>query len=206
MRDLSRTVVIISNGNHGGFKHPRQTTLDLYSQLHPAPTVFQTNKYLKGGVGGNVADEFIADPESSGTEGTILISVNPAAENYTVSFGSTSHSFKVKALPISIVIERLLPNPVGEDTLLEEVSLRNKGTQAVSLAGWTLTDRAGGTWNLSGHGAIQVGQSITVTRNGMSMSLNNAGDVIQLLDAAQAERDRFEYTSSVEGVSIPTGH
>ena len=37
-----------------------------------------------------------------------------------------------------IVISSLLPNPVGDDQQLETVTLRNKGTARVSLAGWTL--------------------------------------------------------------------
>lgn len=65
MEALSPTVIVISNGNHGGHKHPRQVTMDTYAALTPKPTVFQTNKYLKGGEGGNVeSDAFIADPES----------------------------------------------------------------------------------------------------------------------------------------------
>ena len=38
------------------------------------------------------------------------------------------------------------------------------------------------------------------------MTLNNGGDAISLIDAAEVVRDRFEYSASSEGVSIPTGH
>src|SRR5688572_23816640 len=37
MQELSPSVVVISNGNHGTFKHPRQVTLDTYMALTPAP-------------------------------------------------------------------------------------------------------------------------------------------------------------------------
>jgi len=75
-----------------------------------------------------------------------------------------------------VVIESLLPNPAGDDAQLEEVTLKNKGTALVSLAGWTLKDRSNLAWQLSGN--IGAGQSKTFRRNGMAMTLNNNGDEI----------------------------
>ena len=80
----------------------------------------------------------------------------------------------------------------------------NKGSAPVSLVGWTLQDRSGATWNLTG--SIAPGQSRTFRREGQAMSLNNAGDEVVLLDAARMERDRFAYAMSVEGSGIVTGH
>jgi hypothetical protein len=40
----------------------------------------------------------------------------------------------------------------------------------------------------------------------MSMSLNNGGDETALVDAGNVVRDRFEYTTSTEGVVIQTEH
>ncbi len=209
MQDLSPTAIIISNGNHGGFRHPRQHTLDTYAGLIPSPTVFQTNKYLKGGTGGNVPDNFIADLESTDTDGTILLSVNQTAGNYTVSYRTQSHSFQIKnrdGSATTVVIESLLPNPVGSDRELEEVTLRNNGSSAVSMAGWRLQDESGRVWPLVSLGTLAAGQSATIRRNGMPMSLNNPGDEIVLLDANDSERDRFRYTGSTQGTVIQTGH
>ena len=210
MEDLAPRVIIISNGNHGVYKHPRRATLDLYASLSGPPTVFQTNKYLKGGAGGNVPDAFIADPESTDSDGTILVTVDAAAGTYAVSYGSsTSHTFSTKggsASGTTVVIESSLPNPVGPDEQLEEVTLKNKGTGAISLSGWTLRDRSGRTWTLTGLGTLAPGNSRTIRRNGMAMSLNNAGDEIELLDPGNGVHDKFEYTSSAEGIVIQTGH
>ncbi len=206
MRDLEPRVIIVSNGNHGGFMHPRQVTLDLYASLPGPPTVFQTNKYLKGGEGGNVPDAFIADLDPSGDEGTILMTVDGSG-SYTVTYGSAaSHTFQVNAAPISVVIESLLPNPVGNDRQLEQVTIRNKGSSAVTLAGWTLEDRSGKTWSLTDLGTLAAGESNTIRRDGMRMSLNNSGDEIVLLDAGNVVRDSFQYASSSEGAVITTGH
>lgn len=210
MEDLRPTVVVISNGNHGGYEHPRQSTLNLYSGLNPPPTVFQTNKYLKGGAGGNVADEFIADLESTDSNGTILIEVNSATNNYTITYRDKTHTFQINnrgaGSGSTVVIESLLPNPVGSDRDLEEVTLGNRGAAAVSMAGWILQDESGRIWPLVSVGAIQPQSSATIWRNGMPMSLNNNGDEIVLIDPSNQIRDRFEYTGSQEGVLIQTGH
>ena len=89
---LDPEVVIVSNGNHGGFRHPRKTTLDnIESALDNEVTIYQTNKLIKLGIGGgNVLDEFIADLDPAGDEGTILVTVGQ--DSYEVKFldrGST---------------------------------------------------------------------------------------------------------------------
>ena len=78
----------------------------------------------------------------------------------------------------------LLPNPLGNDTRNEEVSLKNVGSQAVTMTGWKLRDLAGRTWNLDSLGPLQPGQEKTIKRNGQPMALDNRGDTIDLLDAA----------------------
>jgi len=45
MGDLKPSVIVISNGAHGGFKHSRKIVLDHYDAMSPPPKVFQTNKY-----------------------------------------------------------------------------------------------------------------------------------------------------------------
>lgn len=102
------------------------------------------------------------------------------------------------------MIQSLLPNPAGDDEQLEEVVLRNTGTAPVSLAGWTLRDRSGLLWTLTG--SLAAGQSQTFLRGGQPMSLNNAGDEIILLDNTGTERDRFAYTTSTESTRITTTH
>ena len=206
-------VIIVSNGNNVQYHHPRQSTLTSYAQLPGPPAVFQTNKCLRGPPCGNVADAFIADPQTSDQDGTILLTADSAAHTYTVAFESgVSRTFPFRNTAGGgntggaggVVIESLLPNPVGDDAQLEEVSLKNKGTASVSLAGWTLQDRSNLVWQLSG--SISAGQSKTFRRNGMAMTLNNNGDEITLADAEHAARDRFSYTSSTEGITIQTNH
>ena len=164
---------------------------------------------MKGGAGGNVADEFIADLESEDTDGTILITVDGTAGNYTVSYRDTSVTFPMDVTAsavVAVVIESLLPNPVGSDRKLEEVTLRNDSVSSVSMAGWVLQDESNKIWALVSLGTINPGQSATIQRNGMPMSLNNSRDEIRLLDDTGQVRDQFRYTGSKQGLVIQTGH
>jgi hypothetical protein len=132
--------------------------------------------------------------------------------HFTVSFRDESYDFAIKPRGTttatgSLVIESLLPDPtdaVGPDTTFEEVTLKNKGTTTLSLTGWLLRDKSNLTWTLTG--SVNAGESITIRRNGMPMSLNNNGDVITLVGPGNQSQDAFTYTSSQPGVVIQTGH
>ncbi|MGD2063759.1 MAG: lamin tail domain-containing protein, partial [Nitrospirota bacterium] len=92
------------------------------------------------------------------------------------------------------------------DRINETVTLRNGGATAIDLDGWFLRDAGGRVWTLASLGNLAPGQSATIQRNGMPMSLNNTGDTIVLLDAANQEQDRFEYSATQPGALIETGH
>jgi competence protein ComEC len=211
MEDLSPTLVVISNGNDSGYQHPSQSVLDRYAALDDPPVVLQTNKYTSGGAGGNVADAFIADVEQPGDEGTILLTVHECAGSYEVSYRDTSMTFSVKnrfAPAHDVVIESLLPNPVGGSSverLQEAITLRNDATADITLTEWTLTDTQGRAWTLS-EVTVPAGGSATVERRGMPMNMNNNGDRIYLRDSNDDVIDEFAYDEADEGDVIETGH
>ena len=60
----------------------------------------------------------------------------------------------------SVRLALLLPNPPGDESQNEEATLANDGTQAVSLTGWTLRDRAGKRWASWARGARRGGLHI----------------------------------------------
>ena len=213
MEDLTPSVVVISNGNNNSYYHPRQISLDTYSRLTPTPIVLQTNKYLGGRPGaGNVNDQFIADLDADGDDGTILIDVNLNQNQYTVSYRNQSHDFTIKnrgsilVQPRQVVIERLLPNPVGSDTDLESITIANRTGSSILLSGWMLRDASGRVWALDGSGSIPANQALRIVRNGMPMSLNNEGDLIQLIGPDNTIIDEFQYVGSLEGIEIMTNH
>ena len=209
IQDMVPTVVIISNGNNATYEHPRQHTLNQLATLDPQPTVFQTNKYLKGGAGGNVPDVRIADPQTVDQDGTILVTVTLATGEFVLTYPDTERRFSIKArggtAPGSIVIESLLPNPVGDENVLEEVTIRNAGGTTVTLAGWMLRDAHGHALSLDSLGQIAPGQSLTIRRNGAAMSQNNTGDTITVFGPSNQPGDSFTYSTTTEGVRIVTG-
>ncbi len=95
------------------------------------------------------------------------------------------------------MIASLLPNPVGDERQNEAVTLRNDGTTAVSLNGWTLRDAANRTWAL--FGTLQAGDERMFTRDGQPMALNNDGDTVELVDAGANVVDSIRYESAPEG-------
>jgi hypothetical protein len=84
----------------------------------------------------------------------------------------------------TIRIVELLPNPSGRDEENESVTLKNVGTDPVSLNAWLLRDLSGAMWTLNAAGILNGGQEKTVKRNFQPMSLNNEGDTVQLLNPA----------------------
>lgn len=203
--DMLPTLVVISNGNTIKYKHPRQATLNNLASLIPAPTVIQTNKYLQGGEGGNVADEFIADLVPAGQDGDIVLTVN-ADGSYSANYRGITRSFQSKprsATPAPTVsIVSLLPNPAGEDRDLEDAELRNNSAATVNLTGWFLRDKSGRVWALASLGQIAAGSTATIRRGGMAMSLDNGGDEVELLNNLGAIVDHLTYGATAEGARV----
>ena len=210
LSDLRPSVVIISNGSNKKFRHPRASTLTRMRSLTPPPAIFQLNKYLgTGDDGGNVAAAFIADPQTVEDDGTILVTVDQNAGSFTVSYGTTTRSFNVKA-PVSggrVVIIKLLPDPTAEpDRIAERATLRNTGATGVDLNDWFLRGSNGRVWSLSSLAVLGAGESATIRRNAMAMSLDNTGGSVALVDAAGQVVDSVSYPPSQPGVEIVTGH
>jgi beta-lactamase superfamily II metal-dependent hydrolase len=210
LADMKPAVVIISNGDHGGFRHPRASTLGRMGALVPPPAIFQTNRYLHSGDdGGNVPSAFIADPQTVDADGTILVTVRAAADSYSVSFGATRHAFAVKTSGAlgQAEIARILPDPTdGPDRQREAVTIRNGGSTPVNLANWLLRDLAGGVWRLNGQGPLGAGQETTIRRSGMAMSLDNDGDTVELLDPTGQLVDAMTYLQTQPGVEVEHEH
>jgi beta-lactamase superfamily II metal-dependent hydrolase len=213
MQDIVPTVVVISNGNHNGHAHPNHVTLDAYSEIVPEPSVFQTNKFLgTKPSGGNVSDDFIADLDAVGDEGTVTIVVDPGQGNYTLAYRDEVKNFSIKQRGQpkvqlnGMIIEKLMVDPAGADATHEYVVIKNKTISTVILSGWTLRDASGRIWILDSSDQLPANQSLKVQRNSMPMTLNNDGDIITLLNAENVTIDEFQYVGSVEGVEIVTGH
>jgi len=97
----------------------------------------------------------------------------------------------------SVLIASLLPNPTGNESQDEAVTVRNTGSGPVSLEGWRVRDVANRTWML--FGTLDPGDEQTFTRNGQPMALNNGGDTVELLDPANNVVDSVTYGRTTDG-------
>jgi competence protein ComEC len=204
MDKITPSLIVISNGNHGGHKHPKQSTLDRYAAMTPKPTVLQVNEYTKGGIGGNVHRDFIADLAPDGNDGSIVLRTDIANGKYNVTYSDKTIEFDIKSngvVPTGLKIKSLMPNPEGSDRLNETVTLENTSNQLISLHNITLKDASDKIWIVEGD--ITAGTEKIIQRNGMPMSLNNSGDTIELIGPDGVVIDTMTYSSSTEGVSVP---
>jgi len=105
-------------------------------------------------------------------------------------------------IPLSprVRIVSLLPNPAGDERQGEEITLRNAGSSAVNVTGWTVRDMAGKTWSLTSLGTLGAGAQRTLRRNNQPMSMNNGGDTILLVDTGGAVVQSVTYPPISEGV------
>lgn len=136
-----------------------------------------------------------------------------AAGSYTVTVTVTdgseeadaTHALTITApsYPDTIVINELLPDPVGSDTTGEFIELKNTGSTAVELAGWQLDDAAGGSTPFTiTAGTLGVGAIRSLSRPETKLALNNGGDTVRVLDPTGAVKASFSYTTTVpEGQS-----
>ncbi|WP_043627634.1 lamin tail domain-containing protein [Nonomuraea candida] len=89
-----------------------------------------------------------------------------------------------------LLIVAALPDPAGADLGRESVTLLNLTPAAIDLAGWALTDAAGGRRELTG--TIEGGAALRVTLDG-AVRLGNRGDTIILVDPQGGSADRVTY-------------
>ena len=90
-------------------------------------------------------------------------------------------------------IIQLLPNPVGDDTGHETVTLKNYG-DTVSLADWRLVDKSGNEFDLEG--SLASGEQREITLPAGSLPLNNNGDEITLFSDDGVQQDHVAYSAA----------
>ena len=125
-----------------------------------------------------------------------------ATDHFPVVVRLRTGEDKVPPPAVNVKIKSLLPNPAGNESQNEEVTLINLGTQSVSLSGWKLRDLKGKTWTLSSLGMLSSNEQKTIKRSGQEMALNNDGDTVDLIDPNGKVVHTVTYARAEEGEII----
>lgn len=98
-----------------------------------------------------------------------------------------------------LIINEILPNPVGVDTDNEYIEIKNLTDKIIDLSGWKIGDNAR-KYKLSSY--IQPGEILYYLRSETKIALNNSGyEKVVLLAPNSEVIDMIEYTSTKEGYS-----
>jgi hypothetical protein len=103
-----------------------------------------------------------------------------------------------------VVINEILPNPLGSDNNNERVELYNAGLATVNVSGWYINDTVGNkryitSYIVSGNVNMTPGSFLVVGITGTI--LNNDGDTVFLFNSTDVQKDSVAYETSVEGKS-----
>lgn len=104
----------------------------------------------------------------------------------------------------AIIINEILPNPVGSDTANEFIELRNTSDTAVDISGWQLDDAAGGStpYTIPSGTTVPANSIVVWYRSETKLALNNDADSARLLDPAGATKASATYAKALaEGYS-----
>lgn len=99
-------------------------------------------------------------------------------------------------------ITRLLPNPSGPDMEDEAITIENFASESVDMTLWSVRDAAGKSWTLRELGILGSGERKEIKRHGQTMSLNNTGDTISLVDQNGAEVHTVTYALALDGEPV----
>lgn len=127
---------------------------------------------------------------------------------FILLFFTSLFIFSLSEVKAQVVINEVLPNPVGDDTGNEWLELYNAGSATVDVSGYKLKDASDHIQEITS-GSISAGGWLQIFSQG-SFSLNNTGvETVSLYNSVSSDPiNIFQYTDSTEGKSwgrIPDG-
>lgn len=101
-----------------------------------------------------------------------------------------------------VVINEVLPNPLGSDGSNERVELYNAGSTSVNVSGWYINDTINNSRDIESYiesGSVEMapGSFLVVSM----WRLDNPGDTVFLFNGTGVQKDSVTYDTSVEGKS-----
>lgn len=102
----------------------------------------------------------------------------------------------------TVIISEILPNPSGTDNGNEWIEIHNKTANAISLAGWRITNVSGKTFLFPSGSNIPASGYIILTDQQTKISLKNSADQIEILDPMGQIQNTISYEDAPENTSF----
>lgn len=213
-------LVVFDRGDHGHVPQSLVSTTGFLSLNNAGDTVVLADpagaimdrvdyQWSVSGVSWNRAEDFSEDAP-------FVLHVDVVGAGAATSPGTRVGGEDFTHVPtpeFQVVLNEVLPNPVGTDRGQEYVEIVNLGPDEADLSGFVLSDRTGerhdfrGTVLAPGEALVLFDQGDhsgvpgwdTTTTGGLS--LNNAGDTLTLRDDTDGIHDQITWPDSVEGVA-----
>ncbi len=166
----------------------------------------KNGKIITSIIWGNPKRVFLNAPKVANPSKCEIIVWDEIAQNYKLERQSRVECEIVPYNGEKLIINEVLPNPVGKDEKAEFIELYNPNNFSVSLRGWELLDGAKNSkpYKFAQNEEIGAKGYLVVYRAQFGFALNNSGGervVLRAPDAAVV--DEIQYTQSVsEGVSL----
>ena len=118
---------------------------------------------------------------------------------FLFAFASTVQA----AIPLDVVINEILPAPVGSDIEEEWIEIFNPNDFEVNLSGWKIQDTIGKTkiYTFPKETKISAKGFLVLKRPITKITLNNDGDGLKLTDADGKTIDEISYQKAEKGKS-----
>lgn len=151
--------------------------------------------------------EVIVEQQASSTaEVEVITQTNDQVEVVTQSNSQDAAQNSPQSMPIKVIINELLPNPIGSDETGEFIELYNPNSLIVNLDGWQLQDQSPMVFTID-EGRVTstliFPQSyLTIYRPQSKLVLNNSGsDGARLYNPLGELVDEVNYSEAEEGQS-----
>ncbi len=104
-----------------------------------------------------------------------------------------------------VVLNELLPNPVGDDTAGEWIELKNQGSEKTNLLNYNVENSGQKSYSFADNLWLEAGQLFLLSRSESKLVLNNQADTLRLFDGLGVLIDSVAYQESGEGEAYARG-
>lgn len=147
-----------------------------------------------------------------GAENSSPLTTNKLTEDKPLSISTTtdtevavtrSPQTLIVEYPAGVVINEIMPSPIGADEREEWIEIFNQNNFEINLSGWKITDVAGKTkiYTFSEETKIDPNNFLVLYRLATKITLNNQGDGVKLTQPDGTILDEINFEKAVNGQS-----